>query len=63
MEMAPEGTETVWREGLERSEDLSGQEGCEFGKINGRSRRKRLDGQGTRGGSRESQERVSATTF
>ena len=28
MEMAPEGTETTWREGLERSEDLSGQEGC-----------------------------------
>ena len=28
MEEAPEGTETKWREGLERREDVSGQEGC-----------------------------------
>ena len=28
MEEAPEGTETTWRERFERSEDLSGQEGC-----------------------------------
>ena len=28
MEEAPEGMETTQREGLERSKDVSGQEGC-----------------------------------
>ena len=71
MEEAPEGTETKWREGLERREDVSGQEGCmaessekSMGRTEGRGwMAKTGKGGGARGGEGEGQETTSATTF
>ena len=68
MEEAPEGTETTQRDGLERREDISGQEGCRVDSLE-----KSMTGMEGRGCTAETgngrearaegQERASATTF
>ena len=60
MEEALEGMETTRREGLEWTEEVSGQEGCRVESLAGKGWTAET---GNGGYGREGQERASATTF